>query len=106
MCNDCARKGLHPFPECRRVRGHFGGCCANCKWQDHAKSCRWPQAPPPPPPLHLPQEMIPLEMMDLVVRILRRTMRVMSRILTLKRCLRSHLVWGQRGDGWSCLFML
>ena len=31
--------GLRPFPECRRLRGHFGGCCANCKWRDHAARC-------------------------------------------------------------------
>ena len=31
--------GLRPFPECRRVPGHFGGCCGNCKWRDHAISC-------------------------------------------------------------------
>ena len=31
--------GLRPFPECRRVVGHFGGACANCKWRDHAARC-------------------------------------------------------------------
>ena len=33
------RSGLRPFPECRRVAGHFGGACANCKWRDHASRC-------------------------------------------------------------------
>ncbi|OJD25449.1 hypothetical protein ACJ73_03181 [Blastomyces percursus] len=27
---------LRPFPECRRLSGHFGGACGNCKWRDHA----------------------------------------------------------------------
>ena len=31
--------GLRPFPECRRVPGHFGGACANCKWRDHGARC-------------------------------------------------------------------
>ena len=31
--------GLRPFPECRRLPGHFGGCCGNCKWRDHALKC-------------------------------------------------------------------
>ena len=31
--------GLRPFPKCRRVAGHFGGACANCKWRDHASRC-------------------------------------------------------------------
>lgn len=39
-CAACARPGgMSPFPECRRVPGHFGGCCANCKWRDHAARC-------------------------------------------------------------------
>ena len=40
-CDACAgdRPGLRPFPECRRVPGHFGGCCGNCKWRDHAVRC-------------------------------------------------------------------
>ena len=33
---------MRPFPECRRVQGHFGGCCGNCKWPDHAARCRFP----------------------------------------------------------------
>lgn len=28
-----------PFPYCIRMPGHFGGCCGNCKWPDHAASC-------------------------------------------------------------------
>ncbi len=40
-CTRC-RRGLGPFPECRRVQGHFGGCCGNCKWPDLAAQCRWP----------------------------------------------------------------
>ena len=37
----CARceERLRPFTECRRVPGHFGGCCGNCKWPDAAASC-------------------------------------------------------------------
>jgi len=40
-CTACQgpRPGLRPFPECRRVPGHFGGCCGNCKWRDHAFKC-------------------------------------------------------------------
>ena len=39
-CDQClGRRGLRPFPECRRLPGHFGGCCANCKWPDHAVRC-------------------------------------------------------------------
>ena len=30
---------LRPFPKCRRVAGHFGGACANCKWRDHGARC-------------------------------------------------------------------
>lgn len=33
------RPGLRPFPECRRLPRHFGGCCGNCKWRDHAARC-------------------------------------------------------------------
>ena len=29
------------FLDCRRVRGHFGGCCANCKWPDAARKCSY-----------------------------------------------------------------
>ena len=41
MCSACraTRPGLRPFPECRRLPGHFGGCCGNCKWRDHAARC-------------------------------------------------------------------
>jgi hypothetical protein len=28
-----------PFPECRSIDGHFGGCYGNCKWRDHAARC-------------------------------------------------------------------
>jgi hypothetical protein len=40
-CTACQglRPGLRPFPECRRLPGHFGGCCGNCKWRDHAFKC-------------------------------------------------------------------
>ncbi|OJD20796.1 hypothetical protein ACJ73_07867, partial [Blastomyces percursus] len=31
--------GLRPFPECRRLPGHFGGACDNCKWRDRAIRC-------------------------------------------------------------------
>jgi len=51
-CLNCQRRGLRPFTECRRTQGHFGGCCGNCKWRDHARQCPWPrdQSPSPPPP--------------------------------------------------------
>ena len=40
-CSSCrnAVRGPRPFTECRRVAGHFGGACANCKWKDHASRC-------------------------------------------------------------------
>jgi Protein of unknown function (DUF3716) len=40
-CDSCvsADPGPYPFPSCRRVPGHFGGACANCKWRDHASRC-------------------------------------------------------------------
>ena len=38
-CLQCQRRGMRPFPECRRAPGHFGGCCGNCKWRDHAAGC-------------------------------------------------------------------
>lgn len=40
-CSRCRRSPQlrRPFPECRRVVGHFGGCCGNCKWRDHAARC-------------------------------------------------------------------
>jgi hypothetical protein len=40
-CTACqgSRPGLRPFPECRRLPEHFGGCCGNCKWRDHALKC-------------------------------------------------------------------
>ncbi|KAL2377819.1 hypothetical protein RJ035_007609, partial [Blastomyces gilchristii] len=39
-CSACrSSSGLRPFPECRRVPGHFGGACGNCKWRDHAIRC-------------------------------------------------------------------
>lgn len=37
-CQNCAVQ-LRPFYECRRVPGHFGGCCGNCKWRDHCSRC-------------------------------------------------------------------
>lgn len=43
-CTRC-QEGRGVFPECRRVQGHFGGCCGNCKWPDHAARCVWPRAP-------------------------------------------------------------
>jgi Protein of unknown function (DUF3716) len=44
-CSECQRRGLRPFPECRRVVGHFGSACGNCKWRDHGARCRI--VPPP-----------------------------------------------------------
>jgi hypothetical protein len=40
-CDSCvsADPGPYPFPSCRKVPGHFGGACANCKWRDHASRC-------------------------------------------------------------------
>ncbi len=50
-CLNCQRRGLSPFTKCRRTQGHFGGCCGNCKWREHASQCPWPrdQSPSPPP---------------------------------------------------------
>ncbi|KAI8957881.1 hypothetical protein F5Y11DRAFT_338005 [Daldinia sp. FL1419] len=28
-----------PFPVCIKLRGYFGGCCAGCKFRDHAIRC-------------------------------------------------------------------
>ena len=41
VCEACADPGigLTPFPECRRIPGHFGGACGNCKWRDHGARC-------------------------------------------------------------------
>jgi hypothetical protein len=47
-CLNCQRRGLMPFTECRRTIGHFGGCCGNCKWRDHARQCTWPRDQPSP----------------------------------------------------------
>ncbi|KAM0123306.1 hypothetical protein ACHAP3_011236, partial [Botrytis cinerea] len=58
-CGECRRRGLTPFPECRRVEGHFGNSCGNCKWRDHGIRCVRSDRPragpagrpnPPPPP--------------------------------------------------------
>jgi hypothetical protein len=38
-CLQCQRRGMRPFPECRRTPGHFSGCCGNCKWRNHALRC-------------------------------------------------------------------
>ncbi len=38
-CHGCRTRGPSPFLECRRVPGHFGGCCGSCKWRDHAQRC-------------------------------------------------------------------
>ncbi|EWG55104.1 hypothetical protein FVEG_13153 [Fusarium verticillioides 7600] len=45
-CTLCAKKMekdrsqyARPFPYCIRLPGHFGGCCGNCKWPDHAAKC-------------------------------------------------------------------
>ena len=42
-CTIYTRTGLNNtiFPECIRIVGIQGGCCSNCKWPDHAASCRW-----------------------------------------------------------------
>ena len=51
-CDACNRitPGLRPFPECRKINGHFGGACSNCKWRDHASRCSVRDSAPPPPP--------------------------------------------------------
>lgn len=63
-CRECSTRAdmagdgrTRPFPECRRLAGHFGGCCANCKWRDHAARCPFSgldngnaSGPPPPRP--------------------------------------------------------
>ncbi|KAF5876173.1 uncharacterized protein Bfra_002575 [Botrytis fragariae] len=38
-CGECRRHGLRPFPDCRRVEGHFDNSCGNCKWRDHGILC-------------------------------------------------------------------
>lgn len=39
-CAACLRpNGLRPFPRCVHAPGHFGSCCGNCKWRDHAARC-------------------------------------------------------------------
>jgi hypothetical protein len=38
-CLNYVRRGMKPFPECRHAVGHFGSCCGNCKWRDHAVRC-------------------------------------------------------------------
>ena len=39
-CFQCrTNPGRGPFLECRSINGHFGGCCGNCKWRDHAACC-------------------------------------------------------------------
>ena len=50
-CLNCQRQGLRPFTECRRTQGHFGRCCGNCKWREHAAWCPWlrDQSESPPP---------------------------------------------------------
>ena len=42
-CTTYARTGLNNtiFPEYIRIVGIWGGYCSNCKWPDHATSCRW-----------------------------------------------------------------
>lgn len=45
LCTDCAYcaapRTMPVFLECRRVPGHFGGCCGNCKWPDKAVRCSY-----------------------------------------------------------------
>lgn len=58
FCGECCRRGLTPFPDCRRVEGQFGNSCGNCKWRDHGIRCvrsdrpcrisRRCNSPPPP----------------------------------------------------------
>ncbi|OTA95620.1 hypothetical protein M434DRAFT_9675 [Hypoxylon sp. CO27-5] len=45
-CRACRQQALlypdgysRPFPVCTKLRGHFGGSCASCKFRDHAARC-------------------------------------------------------------------
>ena len=38
-CLNCQARGMAPFSECCRMPEHFGECCGNCKWRDHARRC-------------------------------------------------------------------
>ncbi|KAI2473360.1 hypothetical protein F4781DRAFT_380096 [Annulohypoxylon bovei var. microspora] len=45
-CEACRKQSVRasdgyskPFPVCVKVPGHFGGCCAGCKFRDHAARC-------------------------------------------------------------------
>jgi hypothetical protein len=38
-CGHYALGHRKPFPSCHRTAGHFGGCCANCKWRDWGNRC-------------------------------------------------------------------
>lgn len=46
-CDRCLKKSatgrtkttVKRFAECRVVKGHFDGCCANCKWSDAGNKC-------------------------------------------------------------------
>ena len=40
-CEHCLADRDRPFPSCRRTAGHFGGCCANCKWRDWGSRCTY-----------------------------------------------------------------
>ena len=48
-CDRCSRKSaadrkrniVKRFAECRVAKGHFDGCCANCKWSDKGKRCSY-----------------------------------------------------------------
>lgn len=41
-CTSCkGALGTKLFPECRRLPGHFGGACGNCKWLDRAARCSY-----------------------------------------------------------------
>jgi hypothetical protein len=39
-CGSCQNSWRRPpFPQCIVLPGYWGGCCANCKWPDHAEWC-------------------------------------------------------------------
>ena len=48
-CSQCSnrtasghrRVAIQRFFDCRVVKGHFRGCCANCKWSDSANKCSY-----------------------------------------------------------------
>ena len=45
-CIDCrTNPNRGPFPFCHSLPWHFGGCCGNFKWRDHAARCSLVRGP-------------------------------------------------------------